>query len=270
MKLKDFLICSGLVAGLGAGLTPVTIIAAPPTKETAQAVSEEASQALLRMGQTLRAADGFSFQANTIRVYPDRGGEPLHIFHTMTVTVRRPDKLRVEVTGDDGAHELIGDGKTLTIYSAPDKKYASLSLTEETTIDGMLKEAVGRYGVDFPLADFLSEAPNKAFLTGVTSGRVVNTVTIDGVPYDHLMFSQPPKIVLELWLPKGEQVLPRRLIVTYGALPGQPDFIAEFSDWNLSVHPADSEFVFQPPADAVKVAFKPLPPASKSAEGKRK
>jgi hypothetical protein len=27
----------------------------------------------------------------------------------------------------------------------------------------MLKEAVGRLGVDFPLADFLSEAPSKRF-----------------------------------------------------------------------------------------------------------
>ena len=49
-----------------------------------------------------------------------------------------------------------------------------------------MKEVVGRLGVDFRLADFLSEAPNKAFLTGVSSGRVVNTVTIDGAPYDHL------------------------------------------------------------------------------------
>jgi uncharacterized protein DUF2092 len=109
---------------------------------------------------------------------------------------------------------------------------------EGTTIDGMLKEAVGRYGVDFPLADFLSEAPNKAFLTGVTSGRVISTVTIDGAPYDHLFFSQAPGIELELWLPKNEQSLPRRLIVTYRSLLGQPNFIAEFSDWKSAAIPS--------------------------------
>ena len=37
--------------------------------------------------------------------------------------------------------------------------------------------------------------------------------------------------------------LPRRLIVTYRLLPGQPNFIAEFSDWDFTAHPADSEFV---------------------------
>ena len=119
-----------------------------------------------------------------------------------------------------------------------------------------------------PLADFLSEAPNKAFLSGVTSGRVVNTVTIDGAPYDHLVFSQPPGILLELWLPKTGPALPRRLIVTSGALPGQPNFIAEFSDWNLSIHPADTELVFQPPADAVQGALKPLPPVAPASKAK--
>lgn len=251
-----------LSAWLAGGIIGVALAPIPEAYAAAQtkpAISEEASAALLRMGQTLRAAEQFSFQADTIRVYTEAGGEPLHIFHTMKVTVQRPNRLAADVTGDDGSNKLVFDRKTFVIYSAQDKKYASASVPEGTTIDGMLQEAVGRYGIDFPLADFLSEAPNKAFLTGLTSGRVVNTVTIDGAPYDHLVFSQPPGILLELWLPKTEQALPRRLIVTYGALPGQPNFIAEFSDWNLNIHPSDAEFVFQPPPDAVQVALKPLP-----------
>ena len=121
----------------------------------------------------------------------------------------------------------------------------------------MLKEAVGRGGIDFPLADFLSEAPNKTFLTGVTSGRVVNTVTIDGAPCDHLFFPQPPGIELELWLPKDEPAVPRRLIVTYRAVSGEPNSIAEFPDWNFNIHPSYTEFTFQPPSDAAQVAFNP-------------
>ncbi|HMD66268.1 MAG TPA: DUF2092 domain-containing protein [Stellaceae bacterium] len=268
MKLRHIAILGGFLAGGIIGFLPGTLPAAQTAKEAKPAISEEASAALLRMGQTLRA-EQFSFQARTIRVYTDEGGEPLHIFQTMKVTVRRPNKLLAEVTGDDGSSKLVFDGKTFTIYSAQDKKYASASVPEGTSIDGMLKEAIGRYGIDFPLADFLSEAPNKAFLSGVTSGRVVNTVTIDGTAYDHLFFSQPPGVELELWLPKTEQALPRRLIVTYRFLPGQPYFIAEFSDWNLNIHPSDVEFVFQPPADAVQVALRPLPPTAATA-GKTK
>jgi hypothetical protein len=62
----------------------------------------------------------------------------------------------------------------------------------------MMETAMGKLHIDFPLADFLTDAPNKAFLTGVTSGKVANTVTIDGVPCKHLFFQQPPGIDLEL------------------------------------------------------------------------
>jgi hypothetical protein len=265
VELRRIAILGGFLAGSVIGFVPVNVPAAEPAKQAQPAISDEASAALLRMGQTLRA-EQMSFQARTIRVYADPNGEPLHIFHTVKVTMHRPNRLLVEVTGDDGSNKLVFDGKTAVIFSAAQNKYASIPVPDGT-IEGMLKEAVGRLGVDFPLADFLSEAPNKAFLTGVTSGRVVNTVTIDGAPYDHLFFFQPPGIELEVWLSKNEQALPRRLIVTYRSLPGQPNFIAEFSDWNFNIHPSDADFAFQPPAGATQVELKPVAAAA-PAKGK--
>ena len=265
MKLRHIAFLGALLAGGIIGFLPVTVPAAEPAKQAKPAISEEASAALQRMGQTLRA-ENYSFQARTIRVYAEPNGEPLHIFHTLKVTVHRPNRLLVEVTGDDGSNKLVFDGKAAIIYSAAQNKYASLAVPEGT-IEGMLKEAVGRLGVDFPLADFLGETPDKAFLSGVTSGRIVNTVTIDGAPYDHLFFFQPPGIELELWLAKSEQSLPRRLIVTYRTLPGQPNFIAEFSDWSFNIQTPDADFAFQPPAGATQIELKPVataaPPAGK-------
>ena len=54
--------------------------------------------------------------------------------------------------------------------------------------------------------------------------------------------------------------------MTYRSLPGEPNFIALFSDWNFDVMPIDTDFVFQPPAGAEQVALKPAappPPAGK-------
>ena len=246
------------------GVQSVTLAAAPTAQAAKPAISPEASAALLRMGQTLSAKE-FSFQANTIRVYSDTGGDLLHIFHTLKVVVDRPNHLLADSVGDDGSTKIVFDGKIAYVYSPQQNKYAEIPVPEGT-IEGMLKEAVGRLGVDFPLADFLSSAPNKAFLTGVTSGRVVNTITIDGQPYLHLVFNQPPGIQLELWLSKNDQSLPRRLIVTYLSLPGAPNFIAEFSNWNFDIHPSAADFAFQPPAGAEKVALKPVqaPPPSRN------
>jgi hypothetical protein len=248
-----------LLCGGTAGLMPVALEAAEPAAaQQKPQIGAEAMTALQRMGETLRQPQ-FSFQGQTIRAYAGPKGEPLHIFHTLEVTVKRPNRLLVVRNGDDGQSKLIYDGKTLFIYMQDGNKYASIPVPG--TIDGMMKEAMGRLGVDFPLADFLSDMPDKAFLSGVTQGEIVNTMTIGGIPSLHMFFVQPPGIELELWLEKNAQSVPRRLIVTYRSLPGEPSFIATFSNWNFSVHPSDAEFVFEPPPGAVKVALKP-PPAT--------
>jgi hypothetical protein len=253
----------GTMIGVAAGIAPAANWAAEAASKAKPEISVEASTALQHMGETLRATQ-FAFQVQTIRVYAGPKGEPLHIVHTLDVTVRRPDRLLVIRSGDDGPGKLVYDGKILFIYSGEGNKYASIPVP--ATIEGMMKEAMGRLGVDFPLADFLTNSPSKSFLSGVTSGEVVNTVMIDGVPCLHMFFSQPPGIELELWLEKNEQSLPCRLIVTYRNLPGQPNFIATFSNWNFSIHPPDADFVFQPPPGAVQVALKP--PAAAGTKGK--
>ena len=234
----------GLVGLFGFAAAPQ---AASPAKPV---ISEDAAAAVAQMGKTL-LADQYSFQARTLRVYSEANGQPLHIAHSMKVMLRRPDRLRADVVGDDGSTSLTYDGKMAVLFSAEEKKYATIPVPN--TIQGMLETVAGRLDVDFPLADFLTDAPDKSFLFGVTSGREVNTVTIDGVPCRHLLFTQPPGMELELWVEKNDRALPRRLIVTYRSQPLQPSFIAELFDWNLSTRPADTEFVFKPPEGATQI-----------------
>jgi hypothetical protein len=143
------------------------------------------------------------------------------------------------------------DGKTVTLYGVNENKYARAHAPN--TIGAMFGEITDRLNVDFPLADFVDAEPGKMLMSDVTSGKELDPVTIDGKPARHLFFSHAGGVDLELWLDKTEQAAPERFIVTYRLLPGQPSFIAEFSDWNFSAHPADSEFVFRPPAGAKQV-----------------
>ena len=226
-------------------------------------ISPEASVALTHMGQTLLSKQ-FSFQARTLRVYADTDGRFLHIGHTTKVLVRRPDRMRVDIDGDDGATQIFYDGKTLVLYGPAKKEYVSIPVPD--TIEGMLKEAETRVGFDFPLADFLSPAPDKSVLSGVTEAKIVNEVTIDGALANHLTLFQPPGLELELWLTKDAKSLPERLFITYRSVPGQPNFIATFSDWNFSVTPTDADFTFQPPEGAKQVELKSAaaPPPAKA------
>jgi hypothetical protein len=257
MRPSTALLFVSLAAGVGVYLIPSSSTAAT-TAEPKPTISADAGAAIARMSKTLQT-QAFSLEAHTIREYPDQAGDLLHIFHSVKITVRRPDRLLVQGTGDDGERKLLYDGKALVVALDDGKKYATTEVPN--TIDGMISEAVGRLGVDFPLADLLSSDPAKSVLSGVTAGRVVNTVTIDGVPCQHLFFTQPG-IELELWVENSERAVPRRLVVTYRSVAGEPSFIAEMSDWNFDVHPTDSDFVFQPPAGAVKVSLKPVTAAA--------
>jgi hypothetical protein len=241
-----FLFLAFTVSALGAPAKPV--------------VTEDASAALAQMGQTLLGKQ-FSFQARTLRVYADADGRFLHIGHTMKVLVRRPDRLRVDIDGDDGATQVFYDGKTLVLYGPAKKEYVSIPVPD--TIEGMAKEANSRIGFDFPLLDFLTAAPDKAVLSGVTAAKIVNDVTIDGASANHLTLFQPPGLELELWLTKDTQALPERIFITYRSVPGQPNFIAQLSDWNFAVTPTDADFTFQPPEGAKQVELKSAttPPA---------
>ena len=255
----------GLIAAAGliaiASMTPA-IAASPAAKPT---ISDEASAALAKMAQSLSSKQ-FSFQAHTLRVYADVDGRFLHIGHTLKVLIRRPDRLRVDIDGDDGTTEVFYDGKTLVLYGPAKKEYVSLPVPD--TIEKMIKEAEKRVGFDFPLEDFLSETSDKALLSGVADAKIVNEVTIDGAPANHLTLFQPPGLELELWLAKDAQSLPERLFITYRSIPGQPNFIATFSDWNFSVTPADTDFIFQPPEGAKQVELKSAAaPASAKAKG---
>lgn len=217
---------------------------------TPSGITGEAQAALQNMGKTL-SAETVSFKARTLRVYVGQSGDFLHIAHNITITARRPDRLAVTAIGDDGVTKLIYDGRQVSAADTDANKYAQIAQTGN--LDQMIENIMERIGVDFPLADFLTSDPAKSFLTGVTSGREVGTVKIDGTPCSHFFFTQTGSTELELWLEKNDRTVPRRFVITYRAMPGQPSFVAEFSDWNFQTRPSDAEFVFQPQPGATKV-----------------
>jgi len=216
----------------------------------APGIEDEARAALARMSETLRAKQ-FSFHAQTFRSYVGRNGELLHIAHAMTVVFRRPDRLAVDITGDEGSVQMTYDGKAVTLYGVEQKQYATIPVTG--SIDNALDAVQERTGTDFPLADLLSDDPEGSFLAGVTSGYKVGTSTIEDAACRHFFFVQAPDVEFELWLEDNERATPRRFVVTYRTLPGRPTMIAELSDWDLSAEVDDSTFEFNPPAGVTEV-----------------
>ncbi len=183
LRISFMLVFVGGLVSLSLG------VASTARSQSAQetAIGPDARAALARMGETLSAKQ-FSFQSRTFRSYAGPNGELLHIAHTTKTIYSRPDRLAVSVTGDDGSIKVLYDGKTLVLYAVEAKQYVSLPVSGgiEKALD-VLEE---RTGTDYPLADLLSDNPEKAVASGITSGGKVGTSTIDGVRCNHFFFEQ--------------------------------------------------------------------------------
>jgi hypothetical protein len=225
--------------------------AAPPPPP---AISEEAAAAVAAMKKTLETP-ALSFTARTMRVYLDDDGQPLHIFHTVKVVARFPDRVKIQVNGDDGANELYYDGNQVSVFSPDRAEYAMLAVPG--SIEAALNEALGKLHIDFPLVNFFAVSPDRSLLSGAVAGWQVGTSMIEGVECRHLVFLKKGDVDLELWVENNKAATPRRLIVTYRLLPGQPSFLAEFTNWDSRVQPADAVFAFRAPPKAKQIALNP-------------
>ncbi|MCW1751300.1 DUF2092 domain-containing protein [Rhizobium acaciae] len=249
----------GMIVGFAALPTARADEPTPPVKP---GVSNEAATAVAQMGKTLLASD-LTITARTISVYLDQSGQPLHIFHTMKITVRRPDRIAVEFNGDDGRHDLFYDGKAASVFFPDRKNYATIPASGD--IPSALNEVATKLDVDFPLSVLFAASPDKVLLSDAMVAWQVGTATVDGVECRHLFFSQKSGVDLELWVEKNGAATPHRLVVTYPLLQGQPSFVAEFTSWKTQPPLSDSEFAFQPPAGVKKIE----PPAAAAPEAER-
>jgi hypothetical protein len=219
------------------------------------AINDDAGLAVSQMDKTLSAPE-LSFTARTVRVYLDEFGEPLHIFHTMKVVMRRPDRLKIEVNGDDGSHDLFYDGKSVAIFSPDSKVYGVIAAPGG--IASAANAVLDKLNLDFPLVNFFAVSTDQALLRDVVAGWQVGTANIDGIECRHLLFHERGGADLELWVENNEAAIPHRLIVTYRLLPGQPSFMAEFTNWDNRAHPSDNAFVFQAPSDVKQIELAPV------------
>jgi hypothetical protein len=230
--------------------------AAPPTPPPVPAIEPAATDRLKAMSDLLKSAGRFTFKATTVREQPSSSGQLLDFFSVSRLAVSRPNRVRVDTKGDLHNASLWYDGKSVTIYSAKSSFYGQAeapATTDETVL--MLMD---RFQTPLPVAGFLLEDPYAKMVDGVKTAFDAGVAEVDGVACRHLAFSEEDAD-WQIWIEEGARPLPRRLAVTYKKADGAPRIVTALSDWNLSPTLPAGEFVFAPPAGAVKVDWKTGP-----------
>jgi len=59
----------------------------------------------------------------------------------------------------------------------------------------------------------------------------------------------------QVWIERGDEPTPRRILITHRKEPSQPRFWIKFDEWDFSPELSESTFEYTPPEDAVKFRY---------------
>ena len=227
--------------------------AAQNTASGAVAPQSDAWVQLMGMARFLAGAQQFSFRMNAGYDVVQKSGQKIEFEELRKVTLVRPDRLRVDTERSDGDKAVtLFDGQDITIVSPNQKVFASTSKPGD--VDDAIFYLLGGLKLQLPLAMmYLTSLPLELKLR-VHSVELVEQSMIMDVPCDHLAV-RSKEVDFQIWIPAQGDPLPRRFVITYKNAPGQPQFRANLSDWNLSPNPPSGFFSFSPPEGFVKIAF---------------
>jgi len=194
------------------------------------------------MGTFLRAQRSFTLRAERQTDEVLDSGQKLMLSSTVVIDVRRPDRLRADVSSDRKARQYFYDGKTFTLNS-PRMGYYS-TVAAPPTIGNVLDELEQRYGIEFPLADLFFWGTDKASTDQITSAIDVGPSRIGGADTEHYAFRQPG-LDWQIWIERGERPLPHKLVLTTTDDPARPQYVVDIA-WKLDVQHDDARFTFVP------------------------
>jgi hypothetical protein len=171
------------------------------------------------------------------------------------VTVRRPNKIYSEISGDTLNRRFWYDGKTVTMLDKQRNLYARMAA--RPTIDSTLDYLAQQYGLFLPLADLLFSNPYNVLTEKVRSGAYLGLHTVDRLKAHHVAFTQE-NVDWQLWVAAGARPLPMKVVITYKQQPGQPAYQATLHDWRVGQRVSDATFRYQLPRGAARIEFIPV------------
>jgi hypothetical protein len=177
-------------------------------------------------------------------------GQRIQLDGTTNYKVRRPGFV-IDYNSDIKSRRFIYDGKTFTVYSPKLGFYATVPAP--ATNREVLDTIYDKFGISLPLEDLFrwADASYADRIQALRSAYEVGSATIDGVPTDHFAFREAD-VDWEVWIQKGDQPLPRKLVIVDRTDPARPTFIARLN-WVVNPTFTDADFTFVPDANAKRI-----------------
>lgn len=226
-------------------------------------IEPQAAQILKQMSDYLVGLKQFSFHADNTEDVLLTSGQRIQYAKSVTVYVRRPNRIRADSAGDKQNAQLFYDGKAITLMDRGKNSYTSIDAPAE--INAALDYAIQTFDLRVPLADLIYTKGYEYLTDEVISGHYEGLHQVQGILCHHLAFRQKD-VDWQVWIENTPAPLPRKLIITDNKARGL-QFTALLSKWDTSAPLEDSLFTFVAPEKAEQIgilpAVAPAPPIKK-------
>ena len=208
---------------------------------------------LRAVADPVEKAQSFTFKALVSEEELATNGQIVTFFHSVDVTVQRPDKIHLVFRGRGQRVDYYGGNGSITMFS-PDANFYT-SMPAKSTIDANLADLNAK-DVDIPIAPFLRSNLYDLAAKTVTTGYVIGRVKIYDQDVHQLAFTALDAD-FQLWVTGGENPRFVRAEIVNKKLEGKPRTTIQFLDWNLSPTVSADDFTFTKPADAIQISVMP-------------
>ena len=229
---------------LAAGLLAAAVVAAAP----AHAQEDDARALFKTMADFLakQTALAVSYDATLEIVTADL--EKVGLASSGTLSMSRPDKLRVTRTGALADVELVYDGKTLTAYGKNLNAFARKPL--EGSIDQLIDTLRFDFGLELPAADLMAENSYQIMMSNVTGAKALGEGIVRGQSCDHIAF-RTAEADWQIWIAPGDKPFPCRFTITSKMAALAPSYDITFTGWKTGADAPADDFQLKP-ADGAK------------------
>jgi hypothetical protein len=222
-----------------------------PKGQKQKAFTADALASLKRSASFLARKKAYRFGAELTFDVLQTNGQMLEFGGSRDVLIRRPDRLRIEGERRDGTTmQLFFDGQSILIDHPTEDAYVKVEMPG--TIYAAIDYLVDDLHTPSPLEDFMSENYAANVVNKIESGFYVQHAQLGDMVCEQLAF-RTAEIDLQIWIQAGDEPLPCRVVIRYRHAEGQPQFTAQFRDWNLTPDTDDEMFIFTPPKSAERI-----------------
>jgi hypothetical protein len=198
----------------------------------------KAIQILKATSDRLAAARTMAFTAVETFESSSRQGHPLAFANKFLVTLQRPDKLRVILSGDGPASEFYYDGKVMMAFAPVENLLAVADAPP--TIDATLETAYRSAAIYFPFTDLIVTDPYKDLAPGLQLAYYIGQSHIVGDTTTDIVAYAGDGVFAQVFI-GTEDKLPRLVHAVYLDDPERLRHNLLLSDWKLDLAiPADA------------------------------